>query len=366
MRNGGAAGRVIATIILGLGAAAASSPAAPALPFVGGGREQRAEERLQQQLRLELKLFVVQVSNRFRRVMEELQTEDPGPEIVHKALSMRLQLVPTFRSLLNHPDARIVSLDMWAFCAQLRQAFESRDDLGPGKALVLDAIRELLVSIRHVVGTHLDATQREEVERDVVAFARKHPLGQRFSTFAAQNKGGGHLGGTVVELVSAPLRTVNPIGGIDATADAIHSAVEVGDRMTSTIEHIPEVLLWEAELILHDLRTSPEIRTLLRTLEEFSASAAGLEETARNLPEQVGKTLAETEAVQVSLRETMAEARATLDRLTVTLERLEPLMASVERTAAGTAQAGTALEGAARAVQEMVASFGDDEESAEA
>ena len=39
------------------------------------------------------------------------------------------------------------------------------------------------------------------------------------------------------------------------------------------------------------------------------------------------------------------------------------MMASVERTTTGAAQAGAAWEGAARAVQEMVASFGGEEES---
>lgn len=218
--------------------------------------------------------------------------------------------------------------------------------------------------------TFLDAGQLEEVERDVRKFANEQPRGQQFSTFYAQGGGSQAAGATVTSIVTAPLSALNPFGGIDATAVAIHAASEMGEDFAKVVEQLPEVLRWQVQLILHDLRTSPEVTSIVGSVEKISATVAGLEETARTLPEdvrsQVTEILAETEATQASLRKTMTEAQATLVELNGTLERVEPVMSSIERTTTGLAEAGAAWEGTVRAVEELIAPFvGDPDAPAE-
>ena len=121
-------------------------------------------------------------------------------------------------------------------------------------------------------------------------------------------------GATVTSIVTAPLSALNPFGGIDATAVAIHDASTMGDRFASIVERLPDVLRWQVQLILHDLRTSPEVTSALTSVEEISATVASLEKTTQTLPEdistQVTDILTETEATQASLRETMAAPKS--------------------------------------------------------
>ena len=114
---------------------------------------------------------------------------------------------------------------------------------------------------------------------------------------------------------------------------------------------------------------SPEMQSLVTSLEGFNANAEQLQETARTLPAEIGtqlnETLARSEASQASLQKTMAEARATLDELNGTLAHVEPILTSIERTTGQVAEAGVAWAGVARAAQEMVASFDDGPDPAE-
>ncbi len=369
MGYGMSAGRIVAGCLLVLAGATAGCQSS--VPLLGRGEKRREIElELQESLRFQLELFARQFSAKFQEVVNEIQSVEPGPEIQRRILSERLEVVPTFRALLRHPDARIVYLDMAAYCAQLERRLTSDQyDLGRGQDLAEDAAKDLSKRIHDIGATFLDPEQLAEVHRDVQQFADEQPLGQQFSTFYAQGGTGLRPGSTITSIITAPLSALNPFGGIDATAVAIHDASEMGERFADVVEQLPDVLRWQVQLVLHNLRTSPEVASIVGSIDEITATVASLEETTRTLPEdvrtQVVEILAETEATQASLRETMAEARTTLEELNGTLERVEPVMLSIERTTTGLAEAGAAWEGAVRAVQELITPFIGDPDAPE-
>lgn len=329
------------------------------VPLVGGDGKQKEEEAMQKNLRLQLELFSTQFTTRFQDVVDSVLSADPPPQLEREVLTTRLEVVTTFRALLEHPDARIVFLDMWAFCVQLGHRVDERTSLTPTvRDEVQNVAADLVARIRGIGTTFIPPKELDTVAADIDAFAASHPLGQRFTTFYAQRSKEKGAIGTVSGIVTAPLGAINPFGGIDATAAAIHAASDVGDRFATIVERLPDVLRWEVELLVFDVLNSEQTLGLLASIDQVSRTTAGIEGSIATLPDDLTRVLKDTESTQESLRGTLTE-------LNGTLERVDPIVHSVERTTRGVADAGTAWEGTTRAVQELVASFSSDEEEGE-
>ena len=135
-------------------------------------------------------------------------------------------------------------------------------------------------------------------------------------------------------LVTKPLSALNPFSGVSDTAVAIHEVSKSAESFRDAVLELPDVLRWQTELTLHDLRHSDEITGALSSIAEVAESSTRISETAERLPDEV---------------------RETLDQATGTLDRLEPLLVSGTSLMESFDAAGATWTTTFQAFQEMLA-----------
>ncbi|MFT7485808.1 MAG: hypothetical protein ACI9F9_001658 [Candidatus Paceibacteria bacterium] len=309
----------------------------------------RDEEEARPSLELqELELLVRTFGLDFATVIETTSnrlvagTEDPG--LQRQALVWKMRTISLAQSFLIVEDPRIAFVDLWSLTEQVRLESgeqEWHSDFGPEVVVLTERMSQLNRQIRRIGGTFLTEKELSETEASIESFAANSAIGERFFAYHRGGKDQVALGSFLTGMVTTPLSAFNPFGGVSETAVAIHDVAGSADLVRDAVVQMPDELRWQLELIIHDIRNSPELQrsltsaeTLTKTFEDFAVLAKSMPKDLRG---EVEALLAEMDEAQVQLRATLAEVNGTLDKV-------EPLLESTERVTESVAVAGAALE----------------------
>ncbi|MFT7671440.1 MAG: hypothetical protein ACI8X5_004158 [Planctomycetota bacterium] len=266
-----------------------------------------------------------------------------SPEAQRRILVWKMRTIPLAQSFLIVEDARIAFVDLWALTQQVRlssQSTEAEEHFGSVVGELAGRMDRLNVQIRRIGSTFLTEQELDETERSIEKFAGDSQIGERFFAYH-RSQPDAELGSFLTGMVSKPLSALNPFGGVGETAVAIHDVAGSADLFRDAVVEIPDELRWQSELIIHDLRNSPELQRTLASVESLTQSTADFRDIARDLPQELRN---EVGALLEEAGEAQDDLRVTLKELGDTLDKVDPLLTSTEEVTESVATAAAALE----------------------
>lgn len=301
-----------------------------------------------------------------REAAEAIVAADPARRTRRLTLLWQTRLVPMVRDALNQDDAVRALLDVWTLCLRMQHYFREGDGralFGDQQHLAHQAADRCVESIERVASTILSSQMLAGARKAVEDLAREYPMRGEFSgsTVRTAVQQPDHGADILTAIVSAPLAPFRAMEGIDRGADAIRGFTAVAARMNETMRDLPEQTRLQTELLLMEIENLESTRSALASFTEFSQASTRFAVAAERLPEDLRKELIlaadDLETRQAGLQQTLSEAREVADRINESLSRIEASASAVEQTAARTALAGDAWTATFRAITDMVASF---------
>lgn len=250
------------------------------------------------------------------------------------ALRWKMNSVTEFRRAMSQDDPLAAMLDLWSLTVQVRQGFEATPpfhDLGTEHDATLAAVRSLEGDIRAIADAVLDDAQLSAAVGQIEDYSRAHPLSRGFGRTITASDTRTWQGYAALEAVLAvPLSPIRALQGIDTGAQAIAEFASVADRFSSVVSQTPEILRWQAELLVFSLDDTPALKSIEEGATSIAASSQRLATVAETLPTEFQSTV-----------------QNALDRLRESENRLAPMLADARATAS---EAHLALASLDRAV----------------
>jgi hypothetical protein len=262
--------------------------------------------------------------------------------------------------------------DVWVFSIQMRRYFEEGDGasiFGEWTSIAADASREIEKDITDVASKVLTPEQHARAQSAATDFATANPIAGPFARQSARAQlVRGSDSSSLRWLTTLPLAPFT--GFLDEHAKAIQEFAVVAGEFTEVARYTPEIARWQLELLLYDVEERLSVKTAIESIRTLSESSRSIAESAEKLPEELHRELAgvleDVESKQAGLRETLKEARATIEAFEAPLERGERIARSAETVIASWKEAAERSEDALRVFQEVVAVFTPAEEPAAA
>ncbi|HKB14469.1 MAG TPA: hypothetical protein VKF62_00305, partial [Planctomycetota bacterium] len=339
----------IASLLPACKTAGEGQAGAPSSDIFAGGDEEK--------VRLALYDYADGFSATVQRAAGAIAAASDDLAIRRRAVLWKIHSIPVLRSIVARPDLRSALADAWTYTLQMHQYFrEGKAPLpfGEQQPLAVAASAALESDFDRMASSLLKPENvdraREEIRRFVVEHPLRGGLAEQVALPSEDPKAG-----ALSWLLRNPLSAINPFGGIDEGAQAIREFTKVAFGFTQIVKDLPDSVSWRMELLLLDLEGAETVRSLDRSVATVAASAAGVAESTRRLPEDLQraltKSLEDVETRSASLRETIREARGTVDSANAAI-------ASAKELAVAVGEAGRALERTGIAGERMAIALG--------
>ena len=323
----------------------------------------------QVELRERLRDFASRLSYAVKGAASDIVAVCPDQSIRKRTVYWKLFTIPLCRKAV-YQQAPVASLiDLWSFCAQMRQFFESgdgREAFGEWTPIATSASTELEEDITRIATEIIAADLFPKARAAVDEFVERHPIRGRFARYSARpvmvRASDAKSLQWIVDMPLAPFRMF-----MSEHARSIQELAQVADKFIDFATDEPEIARWQLDLLLYDLEDRDSTLSALESFKTLSTSAHMFAETAKNLPEelrtQLTATLDDVESKQAGFRETLKEARTTFAKLDESLESAGTIAASIERSTQNWLEAGVKWDTAVHAFDDMVQGFSSDSET---
>jgi len=289
----------------------------------------------QEELRSRLNEFGGYFVNRIRIAAQEIDRRDPSSRARRLTLVYRVRFSKDLYTMLEQPDPLKACIDAWALCVRIDQYFEERKGQGfldePSQRIAIDAMDEILAEVERIARLVLDDEAFDEAEREVVAFARQHPIQSpyRVATVFASRANQGQAN-PLQDIINVPLVPLKVVQGVDSGAVAIHNFNDTAGRFADIVELLPESIHWQLLLSLYEFEETELATRVLDDISRVSQTSVRLADTLEQFPERVRK---ETSTLFDEIDSKQENLRTTLVTLNTVIGSLEKAGASVTKTA---------------------------------
>ncbi len=311
-------------------------------------------------LREELAQFVDFTVSEIAATAENIEAQTESPEVRRAALHWKLQLVPEAHDVLD-PEAPMSSLlDAWAFSVRLTQfltAGDGREIFGEQQDLAVATARRLQTAVEDVARHHLPEDAMPKIVREIETYAREHPIRDMFVYDAAdQFSTNVAVENRMMNILETPLRVFGK--GIQRLDPTLRLSLSV-DRFTDLMEDYPALVRWQTQLLVLQLQDTETIQSALASIQNISTTSVELVTTARTLPEEIRaqatQLLEAIETHQPALRQTLDDARKTIDEVNTALSQSEKLLADVRQAGQTLTETAHAVTGTVEQAQTLMA-----------
>lgn len=312
--------------------------------------------RASKQLQTDLKEFLAYLEDEVSATAERIDAGSRDADVRKAALLWRIRVISRADQAMAADDPLKLLLNGWALCVRQVEYLQT----GEGAALFADQQPEAVATavrlrnrIEAIARTHLPEDEVPDLLRRIEAHARANPIHGVFELDVTQAFSAGEDGRSLLQrFVGSPLRSLARVGqdALDPTSRLADSV----DRFTELVQDYPALLRWQAQLLWLQLEESPSMRTTVAGVEEVSESSARLATVAEELPrrvrEEVRTALDDFIAQQPELRQTIQEARETVDAANAALKQAETVATTIERSISEASNAGKAWQRTAESV----------------
>ncbi len=292
--------------------------------LLGGTTSYAAEEKEHarrippEELRYTISRFATRSGAEISHVLDIIGSRSETPKARPLAHKSKLRYVTAAFQIAVGPNPEVNLLDMVVFVTLSRIVMEDYwvpQVFGDEGKRLLDTFRKVESDIWTIAAKVLTPQEQQELRGVIRDWRKSHPdqtdvIGVRFGDFVEKlgksslaRRGGGFLG----------------IKGATRAADEIRLLAERG---LFSLQWMPSLLRWQAELLLYEVAATSEIQQLLSNTTKFTEATREFVQVAKELPKQISE-----------------EREKTIDQLMSEEKRVRGLLADVRQTL----EAGTAL-----------------------
>ena len=281
---------------------------------------------------------------------DQISSASADPAIRRNALLWKLRMVPIADQAAFGSDPELAYVATFALATAQYEYLATgagADLFGDAQPGAVVASEELVEAARDIGRRFLSPEQQATLEEQVTALARKHPIRGVFVPETVQAVVSATApGGSFDWVIGLPLSPFRALEGVDAGAQAIRDFNTTAQRFNQVVADLPQILRWNVELFSYDLEQRPAVESARDSFEKLARSSESFSQTAASLPrelrEQASLLLQQLEAGGGELQRTLSEARSLVGDVNGAGDQLQPLAATLERTAAQVQQAGSA------------------------
>lgn len=321
--------------------------------------------------------FADDMTVRLAEAMDQIETLPLPMDARVAAHRLKYTIAHGATLIASAQNPRIALVDMLVMIT-LQRALIERDMTAGFFGTETGRLRQLFEQserqIRTLAERSLTPEQLAEIDRLVAAWMEENP-GRRYAAYVRFSEFAAARQVTTVGAQSGRPSNVlgflfiDPLAGLDPTTREIEQARLFAERAMYSLQRMPVLLSWQAELLMIDTAGEPEVRELLANVSNATASAEratnevaalradlpGLvaKERAAALEQASGIIAAERQAaIEQALAGLRAEREATLEQLASEQARLSATLAELR----GAVEASTALS---ESVRQTAAAFSD-------
>lgn len=275
--------------------------------------------------RLEAELNMV-LDRDFARIVamaSDIAAQTAERRVRENTLRLKIRTWDAFRDAMVRRDPRLAFLEAWMSATRLRVDLTVgswQEAFGDQQQRAIKTARDIEQDIyslgrRHFPGDALEAA-RDDVEQLAASggfsllpdVAEPGPTGlQRLD---------------LLKILRSPL--ARGLEGVSELPIAIDRFTEVSREFASTVDHMPEMVRWQTELLLLEMQSTGVVASALDRVDRLDRRMGQAIETVQALPgetrKQLEKGLASVEQTVPSVRATLTEARRTAGVIDQTAE----------------------------------------------
>jgi len=212
---------------------------------------------------------------------DKIILESPSPAAKRQALVWKAEAIPVLQTTLLNTDPLAAVLDTWVFLYQM-DAYMNRPDvkqrLGDSHSGVVDTLRTMDTQMTNLVRQGAPTANVAGLGEKARQWAEAHPI----QTSLAGRQ-------------SVDAEVIRRVGETDmGTMASIQSLGEsLGDltaRMDSYNVYLPKQARWQAELLLRDIASDPQVKTTFSNVGALSTALAKTSGSLDKMPELIGET----------------------------------------------------------------------------
>jgi len=241
---------------------------------------------------------------------DKIISESPSPVARREALVWKAEAIPVMQTTLLNTNPVAAVLDTWVFIFQMTAYMDQPDikrRFGPSHPIVVATLQNMESQMTQLVQEGAPSANIADLRQRAIQWAKAHPIR---TTLSGRQ--------------SVDPDIIRKVGDADmGTAGSIQALGEgLGDltaRMDSYNAYVPKQARWQAELLLMDVATDPQVKTALSHAAGLSDTLAKTSSSMDRVPELMGQA---RQAVNADVQDQRLATQAFLRN-----ERLETLHA---------------------------------------
>ena len=290
---------------------------------------------------------------------DTIRANTRDPEVRRRTLLWKLRVTPLAYQTALLPDPLQAYVLLFTLASSQETYLSTGDGaqlFGKDQEIAINAARELREGIEEIGARFLSQAELARITQQVEDFSRMHPMRGEFVVDTVQNyTEATRVGNPFSWFVGVPLSPFKALQGVDAGAQAIRDFNQTALRFTQVIAALPTFLRWNLELLAFDLETHRTVESGLEAFQSLAQSAQQLSAAASSMPQDLGREasqlVAQVDASQGQVKQTLEAARAALGEASGTAKSLEPVVTALDRTTEQLKQAGVAWTAMVSAVR---------------
>jgi len=278
-----------------------------------------------EELRYTILRFATRSGAEISHVLDITGSRSETPKARPLAHKGKLRYVTAAFAIAVGPNPEVNLLDMVVFVTLSRIVVEEYwvpQVFGNEGKRLLDTFRKVESDIWTIAAKVLTPQEQQELRGVIQDWRKSHPdqtdvIGVRFGDFVEKlgksslaRRGGGFLG----------------IKGATRAADEIRLLAERG---LFSLQWMPSLLRWQAELLLYEVAATPEIQQLLSNTTQFTETTKEFVTLAKDLPNELMSQEKRVRGLLGDLRQTLKIGTELASQVNATVGSVDGLVARV-------------------------------------
>ncbi len=233
-----------------------------------------------------------------------------------------------------NPALNVLDLVVLATVSRLVMEDEVDQLFGPEGQPILEMHRKLEAEVWNAVSRVIKPERQQELRSLIDEWRRKNP-NQRYVSATRLRELATLLGKAPQASTTAPssvlsLLFLDPLAGLDPTAEAIQETRQLAERAMYYSQRMPTLLNWQVQMLAYEMADQPEFRQVLTNTEQLTRSTEAFSQLADQMPKLVNDQ--REAAIQQVLAGLAAERTNWLNSLAAEEQKAHSLLAETRQT----------------------------------
>lgn len=287
------------------------------------------------------------------------------PKVREACLLIKLRVSRGIEVLRQVQDPRARYVLLWVSLVELRQELTTgvnRNSFGSQQQVVVSAIKQLELAVQDVGRQVLSKERLDAAIDDVEKMAADYAVtlqGSGLNVDINRPLVQARKSSDLDKLLSVPLSPFTGMQGVGDTPSAINNVAHEARFASDVIRRMPEELRWQTELLLVEAEDSGAVSQFLRQMQQFQQIGAKLQQTAQQLPkdlgDQVDRSLKSVAELQPKLDQSLAQAQAMLQEAKQSIQDGQTLLVTARETSDVLLKTTATYEGAVKETRKLIA-----------